>query len=138
MARRLFLKLISVHPSKACFEFEVRQEFLTPYSQVQSGVLITVIDAVTFGAASTLFGAEVHGVSLEMSVRRLKDIPVGQKIYITAQATRASPKFFDCSAEFKDEDGILLARGDQMIYLLPPSSSQTTKGTSGSILPSKL
>jgi uncharacterized protein (TIGR00369 family) len=112
------LRLKFTYPAKG----QCRAEFLAHRKYqgwrgiLHGGIVATLLDeAIAHAVGGPERGAGDYGVTAEMTVRYLKAVPIGQKVFLEGRVLADKGKVIDCAAVLKDDSGRELARASGMI-----------------------
>jgi uncharacterized protein (TIGR00369 family) len=103
--RTLGCEIVERSEDRAVLRFPVKAEFTNPRGQVQGGILGAMMDGCMAIAANGLATAA-------MQYSLLRPVASGH-VVVSAEVVRRGRQVLYCEAEIRDEEGRLVARGNQ-------------------------
>ena len=91
--------------------FSTRQEHQSYPNRLHGGIAAAMLDE-TIGRAIMIDHPQQFGVTLEISVRFKKPLPLDVELRVIARVTRDSNKFFEGSGEILLDDGSIAATAE--------------------------
>ncbi|MCA9822932.1 MAG: PaaI family thioesterase [Dehalococcoidia bacterium] len=112
--RTLGAEVVSRGDDRAVLRFPVMQEFTNPRGHVQGGIVAAMMDGAMAVAASGLATA-----TMQFSLLRPA---TGGSLTVSAEVVKRGRQLLYCEAEVRDDEGRLIARGNQNAVPFQPSA----------------
>ncbi len=89
------------------------------YPGILHGGMISAILDETIGRAILIQSPDIMGVTIEMTVRYLKPVPLNKEVKAYGRVTHEDAKFFEGTGEIILDNGEIVARGHAKFMKLP-------------------
>jgi uncharacterized protein (TIGR00369 family) len=99
--------------------FTGREEHQSYPGRLHGGIATAVLDEAIGRAIRIRYGDDVWGVTVEVTTRFKKPIPVGEKLTVRCRLTHEDSRFFEGTGEIVLPDGEVAATGKGKYMKLP-------------------
>jgi len=99
--------------------FTPREEHQGYPGVLHGGITTAILDETIGRAVMTKYPEQMWGVTVEMSVRFRKQIPLGQELRVIGRMTKDTRRFFEGTGELLLPDGQVAAEGRGRYMRLP-------------------
>ncbi|MDR1016195.1 MAG: PaaI family thioesterase [Coriobacteriales bacterium] len=105
----LHAQFYDLEGGELCAEFTTSDEHQSYPGRVHGGVISAILDEVIGRVIQTKYGDEVFGVTMELTVKYRKPVPLGQTLRCVGRLDSRKGKVFSGSGEILLADGTVCA-----------------------------
>jgi uncharacterized protein (TIGR00369 family) len=111
----LHAQFLSLQDGRVCARFEALEVHQSYPGRVHGGVISAILDE-TIGRVIQVEQPDEFGVTIELSVKFRKPVPIGEPLKVIAQLTKLTARVFEGEGSLLLPDGSVAAQGFARYY----------------------